>query len=61
MRAVVGEADVNTPVHWSEEIAARVSDGRLNVIPGAGHLLPLERPDETRKRLRAFATAYAAT
>ncbi|WP_235907955.1 alpha/beta fold hydrolase [Siccirubricoccus phaeus] len=41
---VVGEADVLTPPEHAEEIAAGIMGARLEVIPGCGHLPPMEEP-----------------
>jgi pimeloyl-ACP methyl ester carboxylesterase len=43
---VCGEADRLTPLSHSELIAAELPDAELHVIPGAGHAVVLERPDE---------------
>lgn len=48
---VVGEEDVLTPPSESEELAALLPLGRLVRIPGAGHLVPLERPDDLNEEL----------
>jgi 3-oxoadipate enol-lactonase len=48
---VVGEEDVLTPPSEAEELAALLPFGRLVRIPGAGHLVPLERPDELNEEL----------
>jgi 3-oxoadipate enol-lactonase len=48
---VVGEEDVLTPPSEAEELAALLPLGRLVRIPGAGHLVPLERPDELNEEL----------
>jgi pimeloyl-ACP methyl ester carboxylesterase len=48
---VVGEEDVLTPPSEAEELAALLPLGRLVRIPGAGHLVPLERPDELDEEL----------
>ena len=42
---VAGGDDVSTPVVEAQRIAARISGARLQVLPGAGHLVNLERPD----------------
>lgn len=41
---VCGEADRLTPPEHSREIAAAVPGARLEIVPGAGHLLTLEQP-----------------
>lgn len=42
---VVGDADEMTPRWMSEEIAAAVPGAELRVIPGCGHLPPIEQPE----------------
>jgi pimeloyl-ACP methyl ester carboxylesterase len=39
-----GEADLLTPPEHSREIAALVPQARLEIVPGAGHLLTMEQP-----------------
>jgi len=45
--AVAGADDVATPPEGMGELAARVPGGRLRILPGVGHLAPLEDPDGT--------------
>lgn len=42
--ALVGEADRLTPPEHAQEIVAAVPQGRLEIVPGAGHLLSWEQP-----------------
>lgn len=51
---LVGELDRMTPLNFSEELAAGIPGAELEVIPGAGHMLPLEAPELVEDRLRAF-------
>jgi pimeloyl-ACP methyl ester carboxylesterase len=51
---LVGENDKMTPVRFSEELQQGIRDAELAVVPGAGHMLPLERPDEVARLLRGF-------
>ena len=51
---IVGEEDTLTPVGESRRIAEGVPDGRLVVIPGAGHLSNLEDPDSFNEALKSF-------
>jgi pimeloyl-ACP methyl ester carboxylesterase len=39
-----GEADLLTPPEHSREMACAIPDARLEVIPGAGHMLTMEQP-----------------
>lgn len=43
--AVAGADDVATPPPGMAELAARVPGGRFEMLPGVGHLAPLEDPD----------------
>jgi pimeloyl-ACP methyl ester carboxylesterase len=51
---LVGEDDALTPPSDSEELAGLLPLGRLVRLPGAGHLSPLERPDEVSEELLGF-------
>jgi pimeloyl-ACP methyl ester carboxylesterase len=51
---VVGEEDVLTPPDHSREMATRIPGARLVVLPGAGHLSPLETPDAFNAALAGF-------
>ena len=51
---IVGEADTLTPPDQARAMAAAIPGGRLAVIPGAGHLPPVEQPEATTARLREF-------
>ena len=48
---LVGEKDRLTPPACAESIAAALPDAELTVVPGAGHMLPLERPAEVSDAL----------
>jgi len=50
----VGAEDAITPPADAEDMAARVPSARLSTIAGAGHLAPLERPDEVTRALLAL-------
>ena len=53
---VIGEADTGmTPELMQSEIVSKIPDSRLEIIPGAGHLLPLEAPNELAQKIREFA------
>jgi len=51
---IVGEEDRVTPPAAAVEVAGALADGRLVVIPEAGHLPMLERPQDVNDHLRAF-------
>ncbi|WP_436522450.1 alpha/beta fold hydrolase [Actinoplanes sp. HUAS TT8] len=48
---LVGDRDRLTPVACAESIAAALPHARLTLCPGAGHMLPLERPEEVSAAL----------
>lgn len=52
--AIVGEEDTVTPAREARLIAEGVSDGRLEIIPGAGHLSNLENPKAFGEALDSF-------
>jgi pimeloyl-ACP methyl ester carboxylesterase len=49
---VAGGKDVLTPVAHSRRMAAAVPEAELTVVPDAGHLVMLERPEEINAALR---------
>ncbi|MFI1988281.1 alpha/beta fold hydrolase [Actinoplanes sp. NPDC020271] len=48
---LVGDRDRLTPVPCAESIAGALPHAALTVCPGAGHMLPLERPEEVSAAL----------
>lgn len=50
----VGEEDVLTPPALSEEMAAAIPGARLAVLPGCGHLPPMEDPRATTALLAGW-------
>lgn len=46
-----GAEDALCPPAWHEAMAGRCRDAELHVIYGAGHLLPLEQPQEFKARI----------
>jgi 3-oxoadipate enol-lactonase len=51
---VAGEEDAIIPVGEADALAQALPNARLVRIPGAGHLPPLERPDELNAALLSF-------
>lgn len=54
---VVGESDEITPPGQARAMAEAIPGSRLAVIPGAGHLPPVEQPVATTASLREFLGA----
>lgn len=50
---VWGEKDTAAPVESARRAASVLADGRLTVLDGAGHMVPVERPAELRKAIEA--------
>lgn len=51
---IVGELDVVTPVADSEAMADACPHAGLVVLPGIGHLAPMEAPDAVNQALDAL-------
>jgi pimeloyl-ACP methyl ester carboxylesterase len=53
---VCGDRDLLTPLHNSQVMADALPDAELLVVPGAGHMVMLERPDVVNLALRTLVT-----
>ena len=51
---LLAEHDVMTKPQAAQPLAAAVADARIVIIEGAGHMLPLEKPDETNEAISLF-------
>jgi pimeloyl-ACP methyl ester carboxylesterase len=51
---VVGEQDGMTPPHLGRELCDGLPHASLRVIEGAGHMVPIERPEEYNNVVREF-------
>ncbi|TDA69798.1 MAG: alpha/beta hydrolase [Clostridia bacterium] len=51
---IVGSEDRMTPVKYSSYLAENLAEARLTVIPGAGHMVMLEKPEETNMAMDDF-------
>ncbi|MFG0275741.1 MAG: alpha/beta fold hydrolase [Phycisphaerales bacterium] len=56
---VYGADDVLTPPDIARRMAERMPDARVRIIPGAGHLAPIERPEATSAAVEAFLAEFA--
>ncbi len=52
---ILGERDMMTPLKAGRALAALIAGARTVVLPGAGHMLMTERPDEVLDALEASA------
>jgi pimeloyl-ACP methyl ester carboxylesterase len=57
---LAGEQDLLTPPAHSAAIAAQLPDAELEIMPGTGHLLMLERPASVNARLAGLLERAAA-
>src|SRR5262249_41404790 len=51
---LVGEDDAITPPAEAKAMAGAIPDARLEVIPEAGHMAPVETPGATNRALLTF-------
>jgi 3-oxoadipate enol-lactonase len=58
---VVGEEDRLTPPALSQAMADLIPDSRIIVIPGAGHLTPMERPGAVTAAMTEFLAGLGAS
>ncbi|MBN1497267.1 MAG: alpha/beta hydrolase [Spirochaetes bacterium] len=56
---VSGDADVMTPLKYSRYLAERIHGSRLAVIPGGGHLVFLQKPEEVNREIDLFLSGLA--
>lgn len=49
-----GAEDRLTPVKYAEYLHQKIRDSRLLLVPGAGHMVMIERPEEMNRALDAF-------
>jgi pimeloyl-ACP methyl ester carboxylesterase len=54
-----GELDVRSPLSVAHQFEQSIPDTKLVVIPGAGHVSNLERPEKFNEAVRAFCRAHS--
>lgn len=57
---IVGEADRETPVAYSEALAGGLADSTLEVLEGVGHLSPSEAPTRFNRLVGEFLSGVEA-
>ena len=57
--AITGELDRMTPPKYALALADRVPGAEARIVPGAGHLVMLERPAESNELMESFVHAIA--
>jgi pimeloyl-ACP methyl ester carboxylesterase len=56
---IVGDADAITPPDVAEAMANKIPGARLVTIRGAGHMSPMEQPEQVTAALRSFIQSLA--
>lgn len=51
---IYGEADEQAPVWYGEKFHELISDSTLEILPGAGHFVHLDRPSEVVRAIEEF-------
>lgn len=57
---LAGDDDRMAPLKGAKAMADAFADGRLAVLPATGHMMSIERPDETLDALRDFLRGITA-
>jgi pimeloyl-ACP methyl ester carboxylesterase len=55
-----GELDARSPLSVAKQLERAIPDTKLVVIPGAGHVSNLERPERFNEAVREFCRAHSA-
>ncbi|WP_336489537.1 alpha/beta fold hydrolase [Methylobacterium nigriterrae] len=53
-----GEADAITPLAEHRAMAALIPGAKLAIVPGAGHMTPIEKPEAVARALRDWLLAW---
>jgi len=56
---IVGDADAITPPDVAASMAGRIPGAKLATIRGAGHMSPMEQPEQVTAALRSFIQSLA--
>lgn len=56
---MVGEVDAATPVERAQAIQAAIPGSRLEIIPSAGHMSPIEKPEEVTRLIVDFLSGVS--
>lgn len=52
---IAADKDVMTPIKYSQGLVDKIPNSKLTIIPGAGHMMMLERPKEFNQAILSFA------
>ena len=56
---LVGESDAITPPNVAEAMKQKIAGAQLVVVPGAGHMSPMEQPEQVNRAMKAFLEKLA--
>lgn len=54
---IVGEADAITPPEGAEKMAGAIPGAKLEIIRGAGHMSPMEQPEQVSHAMQRFLSS----
>jgi len=57
---ICGEEDHLTPAKYSQFLQERIADTMLTIIPGAGHMVMLEQPEQVSRAMEEFLKTTTA-
>ena len=57
---LVGDGDAITPPSVAESMQRAIPSAQLTIIHGAGHMTPMEQPDQVNRAMRMFLQTLAA-
>jgi pimeloyl-ACP methyl ester carboxylesterase len=57
---LVGEHDAITPPDVARAMHSKIPNAQLEVIPGAGHMAPMEQPDAVTRAIERFVAGIGA-
>jgi pimeloyl-ACP methyl ester carboxylesterase len=57
---VFGAEDALAPARYADDFVAGIADARKVIVPGAGHMVPIERTDEVLAAIEEFLAPAAA-
>jgi pimeloyl-ACP methyl ester carboxylesterase len=55
---IVGSEDKLSPERYARFLAGKIPSARLEILPGAGHMLMLEQPNQVADLLKAFMDQF---
>jgi pimeloyl-ACP methyl ester carboxylesterase len=56
---ICGEEDRMTPPKWSNYLNHSISESEVFFVRGAGHMVPLEKPEQTARLVQSFLSRFS--